>query len=127
MKKTSLACAALTLAALFGVSAIGAQTVEKAADLQFVAVDGVGVGGYEPLAALAQAGTNLWFVTDKGGTFDAGTISRFDLVTREVVEVASFDNVTGKSSESAAAHYRRRRLFYNQERGSGECGNHCQG
>lgn len=74
--------------------------VEKVADLNFVAVDGVGIGGYEPLGRLTQAGTNLWFTTDKGGTFDAGTVSRFDLLTREVVEVASFDNNTGRGSES---------------------------
>ncbi len=78
-----------------------AQSVEKVADLSFVSVDGVGVGGYAPLARLTQAGTNLWFTTKSGGTFDAGTISRYDLVTREVVQVASLDNTTGKAPESS--------------------------
>jgi uncharacterized repeat protein (TIGR03803 family) len=91
-----------TLAFLASSVTVGLpQSVEKVADLNFVAIDGVGLGGYEPLARFTQVGTNLWFTTDKGGTFDAGTISRFDLVTREVVQVASFDNATGKSSESA--------------------------
>ena len=49
--------------------------VEKVADLNFVAVDGVGFGGYEPLARVTQAGANLWFTTDKGGTFDAGLVN----------------------------------------------------
>jgi len=71
------------------------------ADLNFFAVDGVGSGGYAPLDRFTQDGTNLWFTTKSGGTFDAGTVSRYDLVTREVVEVASLDNNTGKAPESA--------------------------
>ncbi|HEX5222822.1 MAG TPA: choice-of-anchor tandem repeat GloVer-containing protein [Verrucomicrobiae bacterium] len=59
--------------------------------MNFVANDGVGVGGYYPLDRFVQAGTNLWFTTERGGTYDAGTISRFDLVTREIVQVASLD------------------------------------
>ena len=82
-------------------STIFAQTVEKVADLTFSSSDGVGYGGYAPLDRFTQAGTNLWFTTSKGGTFDAGTISRFDLVTRQVVQVASFDNNTGKAAESS--------------------------
>lgn len=77
-----------------------AQQVEKVADFTFNSVDGVGYGGYAPLDRFTQVETNLWFTTSKGGTFDAGTISRFDLVSRQVVQVASFDNNSGKASES---------------------------
>ncbi|MFN7140828.1 MAG: choice-of-anchor tandem repeat GloVer-containing protein [Limisphaerales bacterium] len=77
------------------------QTVEKVADLTFANHDGVGVGGYEPLDRFVQAGTNLWFTTAKGGTYDAGTISRFDLITREVIQVASLDNDTGKAPDAS--------------------------
>lgn len=77
------------------------QTVEKVADLSFSAPDGVGVGGYYPLDRLTQQGTNLWFTTERGGTFDAGTVSRFDLVTRQVVQAASLDNNTGKNPDGA--------------------------
>lgn len=105
----------LTIAAL-------AQTVEKVADLNFRSVDGVGYGGYEPLAALTQVGTNLWFTTDRGGTFDAGTISRFDLVTREVVQVASFDNITGRGSESDLLVIGNEGYFTTKSGGSGNAG-----
>ncbi len=70
---------------------VSAQTVEKVADLNFVASDGIGYGGYYPLDRFVQVGTNLWFTTERGGTYDVGTISRFNLVTREVVEVVSLD------------------------------------
>ncbi len=114
---------AITLA-LVGLRAatLNAQTVERVADLNFVAVDGVGHGGYEPLARLTQVGTNLWFTTDKGGTFDAGTISRFDLVSREVVEVASFDNTTGKGSESALLVLANEGFFTTKNGGTGNAG-----
>ena len=59
--------------------------------MNFVSNDGVGVGGYYPLDRFVQVGSNLWFTTERGGTYDAGTISRFDLVTREIVQVASLD------------------------------------
>jgi len=98
MRKKSLypTIAALSLSA----AAVFAQTVEKVVDLNFSTFNGIGFGGYAPLDRFTQDGTNLWFTTKSGGTFDAGTISRFDLVTHEVVEVASFDNNTGKASES---------------------------
>ena len=69
-------------------------------------------------------GTNLWFTTDKGGAYDAGTVSRFDLVTRDVVEVASFDNQTGKGSESALLVLGDNGLFHHQERRRGKRGDH---
>ena len=75
----------------FQSSARAAQVVEKVADLSFANVDGVGVGGYYPLDRFTQAGTNLWFTTERGGTYDEGTISRFDLGTGEIVQVASMD------------------------------------
>ncbi len=99
-----------------------AQTVEKVADLNFASVDGVGFGGYSPLASLVQVSTNLWFTTDSGGTFDAGTISRFDLVTREVVEVASFDNATGTGSESALLVIGNEGYFTTKSGGTGAAG-----
>jgi uncharacterized repeat protein (TIGR03803 family) len=99
-----------------------AQTVEKVADLNFVSIDGVGFGGYEPLGRLTQVGTNLWFTTDKGGTFDAGTVSRYDLVTREVVEVASFDNTTGKGSESCLLTIGNEGYFTTKSGGTGGAG-----
>ena len=77
-----------------------AQSVEKVADLNFQSFDGIGYGGYAPLDRFTQVDTNLWYTTKRGGTFDAGTISRFDLVTHEVVEVASLDNNSGKAPES---------------------------
>jgi uncharacterized repeat protein (TIGR03803 family) len=84
--------AALGVVALgFQSSAHAAQVVEKVADLSFANVDGVGVGGYYPLDRFTQAGTNLWFTTERGGTYDEGTISRFDLGTGEIVQVASMD------------------------------------
>jgi hypothetical protein len=79
-----------------------AQTVEKVADLDFATAERRRRRRLSnPSPAPFQVGTNLWFTTDKGGTFDAGTVSRFDLITGEVVQVASFDNDTGKGSESA--------------------------
>ncbi len=75
--------------------------MEKVADLNFSSNDGIGQGGYAPLDRFTQVGSNLWFTTAKGGTFDAGTVSRFNLETREVEQVASLDNVTGKAPESS--------------------------
>lgn len=92
-------CAGVFMAAACGPA--GGQTVEKVADLTFASSDGVGVGGYAPLDRFTQEGTNLWFTTSKGGTFDAGTISRYELPTRTVVQVASLDNNTGKAPESS--------------------------
>lgn len=84
----------------WGLSA-AAQTVEKVADLTFATSDGIGIGGYAPLDRFTQIGSNLWFTTSKGGAFDAGTISRYELPTRTVVQVASLDNGTGKAPESS--------------------------
>lgn len=78
-----------------------AQPVEKVADLLFTTSDGIGQGGYAPNDRFTQVGSNLWFTTTKGGTFDAGTISRFNLETRQVEQVASFDNNTGKAAEGS--------------------------
>lgn len=122
MNKIAGVGATLSLSTLVGVTPLNAQTVEKVADLNFVTVDGVGFGGYQPLARVTQAGTNLWFTTDKGGTFDAGTISRFDLVTHEVVEVASFDNTTGKGSESALLVIGDEGYFTTKNGGVGDAG-----
>lgn len=101
---------------------LSAQTVEKVADLSFGSADGIGVGGYAPLDRFTQVGTNLWFTTSKGGTFDAGTISRFDLVTHEVVQVASFDNTTGKSPESSLLVIGDEGYFTTQTGGAGNKG-----
>lgn len=92
---------AMVAAAGLVALAAGAQTVEKVADLNFSSNDGIGQGGYAPLDRVTQVGSNLWFTTSKGGTFDAGTVSRFNLETREVEQVASLDNVTGKAPESS--------------------------
>lgn len=118
-----LGCPSGIAGVFLAVSLAGsAQTVEKVVDLNFGAVNGVGVGGYEPLASPVRVGTNLWFTTDKGGTFDAGTVSRFDLVTREVVQVASFDNDTGKGSESAILVIGDEGYFTTKSGGTGNAG-----
>jgi uncharacterized repeat protein (TIGR03803 family) len=122
MKILVLRPIALALVTLTGASSLTAQTVEKVADLNFISNDGVGIGGYSPLARFTQVGTNLWFTTDRGGTFDAGTVSRFDLVTREVVEVASFDNNTGKGSESALLVIGDEGYFTTKSGGTGNAG-----
>jgi len=93
-----LALGALSLTALDLFS----QTVEKVADFSFyLDGDGAGHGGYAPLDRFTQVGTNLWFTTSRGGTYDLGTISRFDLTTHQVVQVASLDNNSGKTPESS--------------------------
>lgn len=117
---SSVISSGLGLAMAFGLAQ--AQTVEKVVDLNFVTADGVGVGGYSPLARFTQVGTNLWFTTDSGGTYDAGTVSRFDLVTREVVQVTSFDNVTGKGSESAILVIDDQGYFTTKSGGTGNAG-----
>lgn len=99
-----------------------AQTVEKVADLEFATADGVGIGGFEPLVRPVQVGTNLWYTTDRGGTFDAGTVSRFDLITHEVVQVASFDNNTGKGSESSILVIGEDGYFTTKSGGTGNAG-----
>lgn len=114
--------ALLALLIPFAARVNGAPAVEKVADLNFVNADGVGVGGYDPLAGMTQAGTNLWFTTDKGGAFDAGTVSRFDLVTREVVEVASLDNATGRGSESRLLVIGEEGFFTTKGGGAGNAG-----
>jgi len=87
-------------------SAFSDQTVEKVADFTFGADgSGAGAGGYAPLDRFTQVGTNLWFTTSLGGAYDLGTISRFDLTTHQVVQVASLVNVgdvyTGSKPESS--------------------------
>lgn len=78
-----------------------AQTVEKVADLTFgLDAGGAGRGGYAPLDRFTQVSKDLWFTTSRGGTYDLGTISRFDLLTHQVVQVASLDNNTGTKPES---------------------------
>lgn len=99
----------ILLSVLFAIVALNvtvlnlfAQTVEKVADLSFsIDVDGAGHGGYAPLDRFAQVGSNLWFTTSRGGTYDLGTISRFDLSSHQVVQVASLDNNSGSKSESS--------------------------
>ena len=84
-------------------SSLFSQTVEKVADLSFYlgSIDFEGHGGYAPLDGFTQVGTNLWFTTSKGGYYDLGTISRFDLTTHQVVEVASLNSAsTGSRPES---------------------------
>ncbi len=69
------------------------HTVEKVADFSTGLVgnppDVYPYGGYYPLDRLTQVGTNLWFTTQLGGRYAGGTVSRFDLVTHELVQVAS--------------------------------------
>lgn len=113
---------AIALTLLASWASLTAQTVEKVADLTFASADGVGIGGYEPLARPVQVGTNLWFTTDKGGTYDAGTVSRLDLVTGEVVQVASFDNDTGKGSESSLLVIGETAYFTTKSGGTGNAG-----
>jgi len=97
---------------------VSAQIVEKMADLN---IAGGGPGG--PLDQFTQVGTNLWFTTEKGGVFDpAGTISRYDLVTREVVVVASLDNSTGKSPESSLLVIGDEGFFTTKSGGTGNAG-----
>jgi hypothetical protein len=77
--------------------------VEKVANLSFSVdpVDGFIQGGYAPLDRFTQVGTNLWFTTSLGGYYGVGTVSRFDLTSHEVVQVASLDNQnTGAKPES---------------------------
>lgn len=111
-----------TLLAFLGTglfpSVAAAQIVEKMADLN---VAGGGPGG--PRDQFTQIGTNLWFTTEKGGVFDpAGTISRYDLVTHEVVVVASLDNSTGKSPESSLLVIGDEAFFTTKSGGTGNAG-----
>jgi uncharacterized repeat protein (TIGR03803 family) len=78
-------------ALLAAASAATAQTVEKVYDLTATQDEDTGayLTGWGPVANFVQAGTNLWFTTPLGGTNSQGTVSRFDLVTRQVVTVAS--------------------------------------
>lgn len=75
-----------------------AQSVEKVADF-FTGLDGFGqpYGGVLPMDRVTQHTTNLWFTTERGGLWDAGTLSRFDLVTREIVQFTSLDTSVGNN------------------------------
>ena len=107
----------LALAAL-GESSVGAQVVEKVADLS---IAGGGPGG--PLDRVTQVGSNLWFTTEKGGTFDpAGTVCRYDLATRQVTVVASLQNSTGTSPESSLFVIGDEGYFTTKSGGSGNAG-----
>jgi hypothetical protein len=106
--------------AVFALSqvVILAQVVEKMADLSLA-----GGGPGSPIDRFTQVGTNLWFTTEKGGVFDpSGTISRYDLVTREVVVVASLDNSTGKSPESSLLVIGDEGFFTTKSGGTGDAG-----
>ena len=95
-----------------------AQIVEKVADLN-IAVGGPG----GPLDKFTQVGTNLWFTTEKGGTFDpAGTICRYDLVTRQITVVASLQNSTGTSPESSLLVVGDEGYFTTKSGGTGNAG-----
>ncbi len=111
----------LVIAALLQLGtnlALQAQIVEKVADLN---IAGGGLGA--PIDRFTQVGTNLWFTTEKGGTFDpAGTISRYDLVTREVTVVASLQNSTGTSPESSLFVVGDEGYFTTKSGGSGNAG-----
>jgi len=109
--------AGLAIFALSPTFATG-QVVEKMADLN---ITGGGPGA--PIDRFTQIGTSLWFTTEKGGAFDpAGTISRYDLVTREVVVVASLDNSTGKSPESSLLVIGDEGYFTTKSGGTGDAG-----
>ncbi|MGC3960047.1 MAG: hypothetical protein QM813_19590 [Verrucomicrobiota bacterium] len=98
--------------------ALQAQVVEKVVDLNIASS---GPGG--PLDRFTQIGTNLWFTTEKGGVFDpAGTISRYDLVTREVTVVASLQNSTGTSPESSLLAIGDEAYFTTKSGGTGNAG-----
>lgn len=109
--------AGLAVLALSQVFVAG-QVVEKMADLNIA-----GGGSGAPIDRFTQIGTNLWFTTEKGGAFDpAGTISRYDLVTREVAVVASLDNSTGKSPESSLLVIGDEGFFTTKSGGTGDAG-----
>lgn len=77
------------------------QTVEKVADLSYLLGDNdLYQGGTLPLSRFTQVGTDLWFTTSTGGTNNLGTISRFDLNTHQVIQVANLDASTGYSPAS---------------------------
>ena len=106
----------ITIAAL--VASASAQIVEKVADFN---IAGGGPGG--PLDRFTQVGTNLWFTTEKGGVFDpSGAICRYDLVTREVVVVASLQNSTGTSPESSLLVIDDEAYFTTKSGGAGNSG-----
>lgn len=119
MKKFSMLSKPIAFAAgVLLTASASAQIVEKVADLN---IAGGGPGG--PLDRFTQAGTNLWFTTEKGGAFDpSGTISRYDLVTREVVVVVSLDNSTGKSPESSLLVINDEGYFTTKSGGTGDAG-----
>jgi uncharacterized repeat protein (TIGR03803 family) len=107
-----------------GLGGMHAQTVEKVYDLTF-AVDGMsgaGIGSYAPLDRMVQVDSNLWFTTSKGGTYDAGSISRFDLATTSLVVVADLDNNTGKAAEGALLVISNEAFFTTLNGGNGNKG-----
>jgi hypothetical protein len=107
----------LSLATLGGPGA-AAQIVEKVADLN---IAGGGPGG--PLDRFTQIGTNLWFTTEKGGTFDpAGTVCSYDLTTHQVTVVASLQNSTGTSPESSLLVIGDEGYFTTKSGGTGNAG-----
>jgi len=99
----SAATLALLWAAIFSpLRQLSAQTVEKVADLTYALDENdVYQGGYAPAQRFTQVGTDLWFATQSGGTNgNKGTISRFDLTTHQVVQVASLGADTGYTPSS---------------------------
>ena len=105
MKKIILSALLSGVVLSVTTSNLFSQTVEKVADLSYgIDLDGGGHGGYAPLERFTQVGTNLWFTTSLGGYWGLGTISRFDLTTHLVSEVAFLDshvtNNTGSKPES---------------------------
>jgi uncharacterized repeat protein (TIGR03803 family) len=100
--RNSAASFALCLAALASFTLyLPAQTVEKVADLTYqLDENDVYQGGYSPVQRFTQVGTDLWFTTQSGGTNGQGTISRFDLNTHQVVQVASLGTTTGYTPAS---------------------------
>lgn len=108
---------------VFGLAGVFGQTVQKVADLTFAGSDdGSGVGGYSPLDRVVQVGSNLWYTTSKGGIYDAGTISYLDLASTTVVQVASFDNATGKAAEGPLLVVSNEAYFTTVNGGSGNKG-----
>ncbi len=118
MKKLFLNVALIALGLNFILLTGTAQIVEKMTDLN---IANSGPGG--PLDRFTQVGTNLWFTTEKGGVFDPrGTISRYDLVTREVVVVASLGNDQGSSPESSLLVIDDEGYFTTKSGGTGNAG-----
>jgi uncharacterized repeat protein (TIGR03803 family) len=80
-----------------------AQKVEKLADffLTYNSDSGEygGLGGVT--GRFLQVDSNLWFATTRGGSADVGTLSRFNLVTRQLDSpVALTNGITGKTPDT---------------------------